>query len=37
MALHRSIERVKDWNEIAGDAEQRGITDAVVWAAWSTT
>ena len=33
MALHWSIERVKDWKEIAGDADQRGITDAVVWAA----
>ena len=32
MALHWSIAHVKDWKEIAGDADQRGITDAVVWA-----
>jgi hypothetical protein len=32
MAIHWSIERVKDWKEIADDVEQRGITDAVVWA-----
>jgi hypothetical protein len=33
MALHWSIERVKDWREIANDAEQRAITEAVVWSA----
>jgi hypothetical protein len=32
MALHWSIQRVKDWNEITADADQRGITDAIVWA-----
>jgi hypothetical protein len=33
MALHWSIERVRDWKEIAEDDEQRKITEAVVWAA----
>ena len=33
MALHWSIERVKDWKEIADDPEQRKITEAIVWAA----
>lgn len=33
MALHWSIARVRDYREIADDAEQRAITDAVVWAA----
>ena len=33
MALHWSIESVKDWKEIADDDEQRKITEAVVWAA----
>jgi hypothetical protein len=32
MALHWSITRVKNWKEIADDADQRGITDAIVWA-----
>lgn len=32
MALHWSIAHVKDWKEIAADAKQRRITDAVVWA-----
>ena len=33
MALHWSIERVKNWQQLAGDEEQRKITEAVVWAA----
>jgi hypothetical protein len=33
MALHWSIESVKDWQQLAGDDEQRKITEAVVWAA----
>jgi hypothetical protein len=33
LALHWSIERVRDWKEIAEDDEQRKITEAVVWAA----
>jgi hypothetical protein len=33
MALHWSIERVKDWQQLAEDDEQRKITEAVVWAA----
>ena len=33
MALHWSIERVKDWKEIGDYAEQRRINDAIVWAA----
>jgi hypothetical protein len=33
MALHWSIERVKDWQEIANDTQQVKITEAVVWAA----
>jgi hypothetical protein len=32
MALHWSIARVKNWNEIAANDKQRGITDAIVWA-----
>jgi hypothetical protein len=32
MALHWSIKRVKDWQEITADADQHGITDAIVWA-----
>ena len=32
MALYWSIARVKDWKEIADDADQRGIADAIVWA-----
>jgi hypothetical protein len=32
MALYWSIARVKNWKEIADDADQRGITDAIVWA-----
>jgi hypothetical protein len=32
MALHWSIQRVKDVEEITGDADQRGITDTIVWA-----
>jgi len=32
MALYWSITRVKNWKEIADDADQRGITDAIVWA-----
>jgi hypothetical protein len=33
MALHWSIARVKDWQQLAEDDEQRKITEAVVWAA----
>jgi hypothetical protein len=33
MALHWSIERVEDWQQLAQDDEQRKITEAVVWAA----
>ena len=33
MALHWSIECVKDWQQLAEDGEQRKITEAVVWAA----
>jgi hypothetical protein len=33
MALHWSIERVKDWQQLAEDDKQRKITEAVVWAA----
>ena len=33
MALHWSIERVKDWQQLTEDDEQRKITEAVVWAA----
>ena len=33
MALHWSIERVKDWQQLSEDDEQRKITEAVVWAA----
>jgi hypothetical protein len=38
MALHWSIERVnvKDWQQLAEDDDQRKITEAVVWACWST-
>jgi hypothetical protein len=32
MAVHWSIQRVKDWKEITTDADQRGITDAIAWA-----
>jgi hypothetical protein len=32
MAFHWNIKRVKDVEEITGDADQRGITDAIVWA-----
>ena len=32
MALHWNIKRVRDVEEITGDADQRGITDAIVWA-----
>ena len=33
MALHWSIERVRDWQQLAEDDEQRKITEAIVWAA----
>ena len=33
MALHWSIERVRDWQQLADDYEQRKITEAIVWAA----
>src|SRR5206468_6941551 len=33
MALHWSIARVKDWQQLAEDDEQRKITEAIVWAA----
>jgi hypothetical protein len=32
MALHWNIKRVKDVEEITGAADERGITDAIVWA-----
>ena len=32
MALHWSIKRVKHVEEITADTDQRGITDAIVWA-----
>ena len=33
MALHWGIERVRDWQQLAEDDEQRKITEAIVWAA----
>jgi hypothetical protein len=33
MALHWSIERVTDWQQLSEDDQQRKITEAVVWAA----
>ena len=33
MALHWSIARVRDWQQLVEDDEQRKITEAVIWAA----